>query len=92
MGLLPNGLILQKLLSFGEKTDFFILGMRSQEFMPSQTISNEVGPVGFCDMWCLMIDRIVSPENRIMHHTHVARAAREHVVLARNDKSSRYSS
>ena len=81
MRFLPNRLILQKLLDPWEETGFFIFGMRLYEFMPRQTIPDEVGLVGFGDVWCLMIDRIVPPEDGVVHYTHVARTGREHVML-----------
>jgi hypothetical protein len=84
MRLLPNRLILQELLNHWEETGFFIFGMRLYEFMPRQTIPDEGGLVGFRDVWCLVIDRIVPPEDGVVHHTHVARTTREHVVLTRN--------
>ena len=84
MRLLPNRLILQELLNPWEETGFFIFGMRLYEFMPRQTIPDEGGLVGFHDVWCLVIDRIVPGEDGVVHHTHVARTTREHVVLTRN--------
>ena len=84
MRLLPNRLILQKLLSLWKETSFFIFGMCLQEFMPRQTIPDEVGLFAFCNVWCLMVDRIVPPEDGIVDHTHVASTTRKHVVLARN--------
>jgi len=84
MRLLPNRLILQELLCPWEETGFFIFGMRLCEFMPRQTIPDEVGLVGFRDVWCLVIDRIVTPGRWVMDHTHVARTTCEHVVLTQN--------
>jgi hypothetical protein len=84
MRLLPNRLILQELLSPWEETGFFIFGMRLCEFMPRQTIPDEVGLVGCRDVWCLVIYRIVPSEDGVVHQTHVARTTREHVVLTRN--------
>ena len=92
MGLLPNRLILQELLNPWEETGFFIFGMRLYEFMPRQTIPDEGGLVGFRDVWCLVIDRIVPPEDGVVHHTHVARTGREHVMLTRNVEFSSSSS
>jgi hypothetical protein len=84
MRLLPNRLILQELFNLWEETSFFIFGMRLCEFIPRQTIPDEVSLVGFRDVWCLVIDRIIPPEDGVVHHTHVACTAREHVVLTRN--------
>jgi hypothetical protein len=55
--------------------------MRLCEFMPRQIIPDEVGLVGFRDVWCLVIDGIVPPEDEVMHYTHVARTTYEYVVL-----------
>jgi hypothetical protein len=84
MRLLPNRLVLQELLNHWEETGFFIFGMRLYKFMPRQTIPDEGGFVGFHDVWCLVIDRIIPPEDGVVHHTHVARTTRKHVVLTRN--------
>jgi hypothetical protein len=35
-----------------------------------------------------VIDRIVSPEDGVVHHTHVARTSRKHIVLIREDEFS----
>src|SRR5271154_6250673 len=90
MRLLPNRLILQELLNPWEETGFFIFGMRLYEFMPRQTIPDEGGLVGFRDVWCLVIDRIVPPEDGVVHHTHLAGTTREHVVLTRSFEFSRW--
>jgi hypothetical protein len=92
MRLLPNRLILQELLSPWEETGFFIFGMRLCKFMPRQTIPDEVGLVGFRDVRCLVINRIVPPEDGVVHHTHVAGTTCEHVVLTRNVEFSSSSS
>jgi len=58
--------------------------MGLQELVPCQTVSDKVDLVGFRDMLGLVVDRIVSPEDGVVDHTHVARTAREHVMLTRN--------
>lgn len=58
--------------------------MRLYEFLPRQTIPDKISLVGFRDVWCLVIDRIVPPEDGVVHHSHVARTTREQVMLTRN--------
>lgn len=49
--------------------------------MPRQAVSYEVGLVCIRDMWCLIIDGIISPDDRIMNHGHVAGTRCEKVIL-----------
>jgi hypothetical protein len=58
--------------------------MRLQEFMPRQTITDKASLIGFRDIWCLVIDRIVASEDGVVHHTHMTRTIREHIMLDRN--------
>ena len=76
-----NRLVVQELLSLRKETRVFVVGMSLQEFVPCQTIPDKVRLVGFSYVWCLVIDGIVPSEDRVVHHTHVTRTTREHVVL-----------
>lgn len=74
-------LVTQEFFSSREQADIFVIGMGFQEFVPCEAIANESGLVCCYDMWCLMVDRIVSSEDGVMDHTHVTRTRREEVML-----------
>jgi hypothetical protein len=81
MRLFEDRFILQKLHGLWEKTGVFIVGMGLQKFMPSQAIPDEVGFIGVHDVRCLVVDRIVPPKDRVVHHAHVARTTGKQVAL-----------
>ena len=78
--LLEYGLVVQQLLGAWVQTIVFIVGMRLQELMLRQTITDEVSFVCVGDVWCLMVDGVEALE-RVMDHAHVASASYEHVLL-----------
>jgi hypothetical protein len=49
--------------------------------MPRQAVSYKVRLVCIRDVWCLVVDGIVSPDDRIMNHSHVTGTGCKQVIL-----------
>lgn len=73
--------VVQQVLDLGEERLLFVIVVGLDKLEPGLGVSHKVCLVGPLDQWGLVVDGVVSTEDRVVQQAHVRRTGREEVGL-----------